>query len=305
MVWSPFDKKQADRQAAPSPIETIEAMRRRAKQRLIGTATLVLVGLVGFPLLFDTQPRPVAVDIAIEIPDKANSKPLVMPQATVAPLVVASAAAASGAAPSASSLAKPAIAVAAATAAVAAAASLSGKEEIISGKIEEKNANVTVKPSSTAIKSEVNVAEAKPAPKAEIKPEAKPETKAESKPASKPEPKVEPKPEPKPVPAPKPDDGARAKALLDGKSSDKPAEKTADAKERFIVQVGAFADASKAREVRLKVERAGLSTYTHVAQTKDGERTRVRVGPLASRVEAEKVANKIKALDLPAAILTL
>jgi DedD protein len=28
-------------------------------------------------LLFDTQPRPVAVDIAVDIPDRANSKPLV------------------------------------------------------------------------------------------------------------------------------------------------------------------------------------------------------------------------------------
>jgi DedD protein len=283
MVWSPFAKKQADRQAAPSPIETIEAMRRRAKQRLVGAATLVLLGLVGFPLLFDTQPRPVSVDIAIEIPDKAKSKPLVMPEAAVAPP-----------APAGSS-AMPA------TAAVAAASSLSGKEEIISGKFEEKTANASVKQPSIAIKSEAKT----PEPKAPAKPEPKPEAKQ----AAKPEAKPEPKPAAIPAPTPKSDDGARAKALLDGKPADKPvdkpADKTAEAKERFIVQVGAFADASKAREVRLKVERAGLTTYTHVAKTKDGERTRVRVGPLASRAEAEKVAKKIKALDLPAAILTL
>lgn len=293
MVWSPFAKKQGNRQAAPSPIETIEAMRRRAKQRLIGAATLVLVGLVGFPLLFDTQPRPVSVDIAIEIPDKNKVKPLVMPEATVAapglPAVSSPGLASAGV--GAASQAKPSVAAVATTAAVAAAASLSGKEEIISGKSEEKTANASTKPPSTSIKSEVKAAEPKAVVKAETKPEPKPELK------------------PEPKPAPKPDDGARAKALLDGKPTDKPAEKpvdkAADSKERFIVQVGAFADAAKAREVRLKVERAGLTTYTHVAQTKDGERTRVRVGPLASRAEAEKVANKIKALDLPAAILTL
>jgi len=73
----------------------------------------------------------------------------------------------------------------------------------------------------------------------------------------------------------------------------------------MIVQVGAFADADKAKEVRQKLERAGLKTYTQVAQTKDGERTRVRVGPFASKADAEKAAGKIKSLDLPAAILTL
>jgi cell division septation protein DedD len=51
--------------------------------------------------------------------------------------------------------------------------------------------------------------------------------------------------------------------------------------ERYVVQVGAFADADKARETRLKVERAGLKTYTHVVETKDGKRIRVRVGPFA------------------------
>jgi DedD protein len=74
---------------------------------------------------------------------------------------------------------------------------------------------------------------------------------------------------------------------------------------RFVVQVGAFADATRAQEVRLKVERAGLKTYTHVAETKDGRRTRVRVGPFSTRAEAQKAAEKIKKLNLPAALLTL
>ena len=48
--------------------ESVEVMRKRAKHRLIGSAVLVLIGVVGFPLLFDTQPRPIPVDIPIEIP---------------------------------------------------------------------------------------------------------------------------------------------------------------------------------------------------------------------------------------------
>ena len=74
---------------------------------------------------------------------------------------------------------------------------------------------------------------------------------------------------------------------------------------RYVVQVGAFSDADKARETRLKVERAGLKTYTQVVDTKDGKRTRVRVGPFANKAEADRAADKIKSLDLPAAILTL
>ena len=71
------------------------------------------------------------------------------------------------------------------------------------------------------------------------------------------------------------------------------------------MQVGAFADADKAKEVRLKLERAGLKTYTQVVDAKDGKRTRVRVGPYASRAEAEKAAARIKGLDLSASVLTL
>lgn len=71
------------------------------------------------------------------------------------------------------------------------------------------------------------------------------------------------------------------------------------------MQVGAFSDESRARETRQKLEKAGLKTYVNVAKTADGERTRVRVGPFESRAEAEKAAARIKALGLPAAILTL
>src|SRR3954471_21277921 len=65
--------------------ESIEAMRRRAKHRLIGACVLVLVGVVGFPLLFDSQPRPVSVDIPIEIPDRNKVKPLPLPPQAATP----------------------------------------------------------------------------------------------------------------------------------------------------------------------------------------------------------------------------
>jgi DedD protein len=114
------------------------------------------------------------------------------------------------------------------------------------------------------------------------------------------------------VPAPTParsDDAARARALLEGRSFE-PAAASAAApvaaqEARFIVQVGAFGDMDKAREVRAKLERAGLKTYAQTVDTKDGKRTRVRVGPFNNRTDADKAAARIKGLDLPASVLTL
>ena len=72
-----------------------------------------------------------------------------------------------------------------------------------------------------------------------------------------------------------------------------------------MVQVGAFADVAKVKEARAKLERAGFKTYTQVVETKDGPRTRVRVGPFDEKVQAEATATRIKALDLTASILVL
>jgi DedD protein len=251
------------------PIDSIETLRTRARQRLIGATVLVALGIITFALLFDSQPRPIPVDIPIVMPDK--DKPDTKATNT-APAPVASAS------PAAASTAPvtPALATTTATAAVQAAASLSAKEEIV--------------PAKTDKKPEVKV-EAKPVAKAEVKQEPKQEAKS-TKPAAS-------------------DEAAKALAILEGKEPPKavavkPAEtKSNDAVARFVVQVGAFAENEKAREVRLRVERTGLKTYVHVAETPQGKRIRVRVGPFPTRAEAEKAAAKIKTLDLPAAILTL
>src|SRR3954463_11355860 len=85
MAFFKFRKGADDAPAATVQPESVETLRRRARHRLIGAGVLVLVGLIGFPLLFDTQPRPVAVDIPIEIPDRNKVKPLPpLPQAPVA-----------------------------------------------------------------------------------------------------------------------------------------------------------------------------------------------------------------------------
>ena len=53
------------------------------------------------------------------------------------------------------------------------------------------------------------------------------------------------------------------------------------------------------------MEKAGLKTYTQVVNPKEGRRTRVRVGPFETRAEADKAAEKIRKLELPATILEL
>lgn len=215
---------------APPPPQSIEAVRRRARHRLIGAAVLVLVGVLGFPLLFDTQPRPIAVDVPIEIPSRNTP-------ATPAPKTEAPAAA------------RPAP--------VATADSLAAREEVVE-------------------------------PKAVAKPADKPV----EKPAEKP-------PRERPVAV------KAAAGNTTEKPPEKPSEKAATGNERIVVQVGAFSEAERAREARLKLERAGLKTYTHVAETPQGRRIRVRLGPFATRAEAEKAAERAKALGLSTALLWL
>ncbi len=240
MDFFKFRKKGDPAPSASVQPESVERMRQRAKHRLIGAAVLVLIGVIGFPLLFDKQPRPIAVDTPIDIPDKNKAPPLALPEspasreAAIAP-VVPSEPVALPAAPVAPKAATP---------------------------------------------QSVVITETAEAPKP-----VKPEASTVNPPA-----------------AAKPAEVNRAQALLEGKAADA---KPAASEGRFVVQVGAFADAARAREVRLKVEAAGLKTYTNVAETKDGSRIRVRVGPFSSKVEAEKAAEKIKKLNLPAVLLTL
>jgi DedD protein len=92
--------------------------------------------------------------------------------------------------------------------------------------------------------------------------------------------------------------------LLAGATPARPSDAVANGG-RFVVQVGAFADDAKIHEVRAKVEKIGLKTYTQQVETPGGKRVRVRVGPYATKAEADRIASKIKADGLPAAVLAL
>jgi DedD protein len=62
-----------------TPAESVEVIRKRARHRLMGSVVLVLGAVVGLPLLFDSQPRPVAIDTPIVIPDRNQVAPLASP----------------------------------------------------------------------------------------------------------------------------------------------------------------------------------------------------------------------------------
>lgn len=197
--------------------QAVEAARTSARRRLIGAVVLLGVGVIAFPLLFETQPRPIPVDIAIEIPRQDGAPALTVPAPRPVDRVV-----------------------------------------------DAEPPAAPVVPAIPEKKSEADKVVASPTPAT-----------AKSTPVVA-------------TPEPAPEAKTNAAAGL-----------------RFIVQVGAFADANGAREARAKVAKLGLRTYTQDITTAGGKRIRVRLGPFDSRSEAENAAAKVKAAGLPAAVMTL
>lgn len=231
---------------AADEADTVQMARTRARRRLIGAAVLVGVGIIGFPLLFETQPRPIAVDIPIEIPARDAVPPLKPPAARHA----------------ASAPQRPPVPV--------------------------------ITETEVAAPTEAPVVASAPAAAAPVAAASAP-----ARPASAAAPAEAPRDSSR--------DAQRAQALLEGRSSASAAEPAASAAKpaRFVVQAGAYTDATALREARQKVEKLGLKTYTQVVETEGGARTRVRVGPFDNRDEAEKAAARIKAAGLAANILSL
>lgn len=67
----------------------------------------------------------------------------------------------------------------------------------------------------------------------------------------------------------------------------------------FVVQLGAFVDATKTEGLKQQVERLGMTTYTD----KTGDLTRLRIGPFASREAAAAVAAKLSAAGVSGRVM--
>ncbi len=231
--------------------DSVEKVRTRARQRLIGAVVLLTVGVIGFPLLFESQPRPVSLDIPIEIPKPDGAPALTAPAARPDAVAASESTVASGVVTrDAPSEPMPAVQAEAASAPVPASAA-------------------AAVPAVTAVpEGAVAAVSTTPVAAAAMKP---------------------------PV--------ASAPAATVAPST--PAASAADRVPRFVVQVGAFTDPAAVRDVRAKMEKLGLKTYTQVADTTAGRRTRVRLGPFDSRAEADSVRARANKVGVAAVVLTL
>ena len=251
-------RKGGQNSKSDDPVDPVLPEKKRARRRLIGAVALVLAAVIGLPMVLDSEPKPLADDIAIQIPSKDK--------------------------PAAGVIMRPGVP---ATSGIAASAALDPKEEMIDPPVPVAGA-VDRKPSSPAVVAPAMKASVEP--KEEAKPAAEPAkvAKAADKPVAPPA-----KPDVKPVE--KSDDAARAKALLEGKADPKNAEKKSG---KFVIQVAALATKDKVDELQTKLKNAGIKSYTQKVATESGDRTRIRVGPFASKDEAEKTRARIVKLGL-------
>lgn len=133
------------------------------------------------------------------------------------------------------------------------------------------------------------------APTAEPAPAASPEkavTKAEPKNERKPVPEAESKAPPKAEA--KPEVKAQAAKPEEPRKTAEPALPAAVKGGKFAVQAAAPANPKSARDLAERLKKAGFTAYTEKVDTKDGARYRVRVGPYASRDDAERARSLLK-----------
>lgn len=275
----------------------LQALKRQARNRLIGMAVLVLAGIALFAWVLDTEPRTSDREIVYDIPARGERLSVQIPAAAQKDATQGRASSSANTAAPASAADTPAQIRARRRAALAENEEMLDDAPLAAGS-DEPAPNAAQAAAARALAAQA-AAEKLAREKAQKAQQAKQEQLAQAKADKAKADKA------------KADEAARARALLEGKSEAKAEPQTeakADSKasnERSIVQFGSFADPAKAAEVRRKVEATGLKTYTQEINTPRGKLIRLRAGPYNKAEDAEAAAKKIKALGLPAAILTL
>jgi len=75
--------------------------------------------------------------------------------------------------------------------------------------------------------------------------------------------------------------------------------------EKFVVQLGAFSDSTKAKHQRRSLTSNGIKkAYTETIKNKNKEVTRVRVGPFSTREAAEKEQKKLRKLGINGVVMS-
>jgi DedD protein len=247
-------------------------------------------------MILDSEPKPLANDIAVQIPSKdkrANGN------RSVAPVVADAQIAAAAALDQNEELIDPASLQAnrskAGSGAVpkadeAAAPDASSRTETVASVAPKPEAAPVAKPAAKPAQETAHASKAE----AKLAQEAAHASKAEAKPAQ--ETAHAPKAEAKATAhaGEKTAEATRARNLLEGK-----AEPAADKKPgKFIIQVAALASRDKVDELQGRLKNAGIKSYTQRVATDNGERTRIRVGPFGSKEEAEKARARLSKLGL-------
>ena len=74
--------------------------------------------------------------------------------------------------------------------------------------------------------------------------------------------------------------------------------------EKYVVQLGAFSDATKAKDQQLSLVANGIrKAYTEMIKNENIKVTRVRVGPFSTREAAEKEQKKLKELGVNGVVI--
>jgi DedD protein len=264
--------------------------KKRARRRLVGAIALALAAAVGLPMLLDSEPKPLAGDIAIQIPSKDKAAPLPVPSepAATEPLKAADTV------DKGEEIIEPPKAPAAARQvdmqAIAAARTAPARPESAAAQAPQLPVPKAERARPEPVKQELPKPEHKAPPKADAKA-------VESKPADKPAQKAVAKADEKRHQPP--EDAARALAILEGKQADKSDKAHDAAGDKLVLQVAALGSQEKVAELQAKLREAGIHSFTQKLARPNGELIRVKVGPY-SRDEAEKVRAKLSKLGLSA-----
>jgi DedD protein len=123
---------------------------------------------------------------------------------------------------------------------------------------------------------------------------------ARSEPPPPDPPAESPPPSPPPVTAAAPQPVAQAEPQS---TAARPPVAAAPASEKFAVQVAALSTPAAAKDLVARLKKGGFSAYVEAVSTADSTLHRVRVGPFASREEAQRAAEKMKAAGHKATVV--
>lgn len=250
--------RRSESSEAQEPLDPALPEKRRARRRLIGAIALVLAAIIGLPMIFDSEPKPFSDEIAIQIP--ARDAPVTRQSAPSLPPLELSP-------PTNRVVEKP-------SAPIAPDAAVAVPKIDTPAPVVKNNAAEPVQ-AEKEVKKEV-------APKESSKENTKEITKEKAKDKAN----------------DKSNNKASNKTESTKQSDSKNTKSNRDLPIRYVLQVAAVENKSKADDMQEKLKKAGIKSYTQKIPTSAGDRIRIRVGPFVNKEEAEKMRARLRKLGL-------